>query len=332
MSEPNSSIPTSTLDYYQALPVPRWKPARPRYWLHIFLLAATCFTTLVMGARMQYNFEHNRPALSVADESIPYFPASWAWTHPARFWGGWPFAATVMLFFLSHEMGHYLYCRYYGIRATLPFFIPAPTPIGTMGAVILIRSRIRSRAALFDVGIAGPIAGFVVAFSALVISFGWSKPAIHEIGTLDLPIGFPLIFHVVRQMLASVRPESATAGLPLGRILLHPAAIAAWVGMYATALNLLPSGQLDGGHIIYALSPRAHRAISWGTAAGLVYLGRLNHQWWFWGAVVIVMNILGYRQRQAPEYPLLPPSRWFWGFIALMILVLTFTTSPFQAN
>ncbi|HET9306934.1 MAG TPA: site-2 protease family protein [Candidatus Sulfotelmatobacter sp.] len=332
MSEPNSPIPTSTLEYYQAMPVPQRRPLRQRYWLHMLLLAATCFTTLVMGARMQYNFEHNRPALSVADESIPYFPASWAWKHPARFWGGWPFAATVMLFFLSHEMGHYLYCRYYGIRATLPFFIPAPTPIGTMGAVILIRSRIRSRAALFDVGIAGPIAGFVVAFLALLISFGWSKPAIYGIGPADLPIGFPLIFHVVRHMPAGLRPENATAGLSLGRILFHPAAIGAWVGMYATALNLLPSGQLDGGHIVYALWPRAHRAISWATAAGLVYLGRFNYGWWFWGAVVIVMNILGYRQRQAPEYPLLPPSRWFFGFVALMILVLTFTVSPFQAN
>jgi membrane-associated protease RseP (regulator of RpoE activity) len=236
-----------------------------------------------------------------------------------------------MLFFLSHEMGHYLYCRYYGIRATLPFFIPAPTPIGTMGAVILIRSRIRTRAALFDVGIAGPIAGFVVAFVALLISFGWSKPAIYVIVRDDLPIGFPLIFDVVRHI-SGGRPENTTAGLALGRILFHPAAIGAWVGMYATALNLLPSGQLDGGHIVYALWPRAHRAISWATAAGLVYLGRFNYAWWFWGAVVIVMNILGYRQRQAPEYPLLPTSRWFFGFVALVILVLTFTISPFQAN
>ncbi|HLZ43060.1 MAG TPA: site-2 protease family protein [Candidatus Sulfotelmatobacter sp.] len=332
MSDPNSPIPTSTLEYYQTLPVPQYRPPRPRYWLHVLLLALTCFTTLVMGARMQYNFEHGRPALSVADESIPYFPASWIVTHPGRFWAGWPFAFTVMLFFLSHEMGHYLYCRYYRIRATLPFFLPAPTPIGTMGAVILIRSRIRSRAALFDVGIAGPIAGFVVAFTALLISFGWSKPAIHGIGPADLPIGFPLIFHVARHMLASIRPEYAIAGLPLARILLHPAAIAGWVGMYATALNLLPSGQLDGGHIVYALLPRAHRAISWATAAGLLYLGRLNYGWWFWGAVVIVMNILGYRQQQAPEYPVLPGSRWFWGAVALLILVLTFTISPFQGN
>lgn len=332
MSEPNSPIPRSTLEYYPALAASRWRSPQPRYWLHLLLLALTCFTTLVMGARMQYNFEHNRPALSLADDSIPYFPANWLVTHPARFWAGWAFALTVMLFFLAHEMGHYLYCRYYGIRATLPFFIPAPTPIGTMGAVILIRSRIRSRAALFDVGIAGPIAGFLVAFAVLLISFGWSKPAIHGISPDDLPIGFPLIFHLARQILASVGQQSAVAELPLGRILFHPAAIGAWVGMYATALNLLPSGQLDGGHIVYAVFPRAHKAISWATAAGLLYLGRVNPAWWFWAAVVIVMNVLGYRQHQAPELPMLPSSRWFWGLVAIMILVLTFTISPFQGN
>ena len=116
------------------------------------------------------------PALSVNDDSLPFFPANWAFSHPARLLGGLPFMATLMLFFLAHEMGHYLYCRRYGVYATLPFFIPVPTPIGTMGAVILIRSRIRSRTALFDIGIAGPIAGFVVAFAILIVSLAWSRP------------------------------------------------------------------------------------------------------------------------------------------------------------
>lgn len=330
MSEPSSPIPTSTIEFQPMFPPPVWSRPRQRYWLHILLLIATCFTTLVMGARMQYNFDHNRPALSVADESTPYFPANWIYSHPARFWGGWPFAATVMLFFLAHEMGHYLYCRYYGIYATLPFFIPVPTPIGTMGAVILIRSKIRSRAALFDVGIAGPIAGFVVALAALILSIAWSKPAPH--GPPDLQIGFPLIFQMAQRWLAMMMPSQTLAHLPLQRVLLHPTAIAAWVGMYATALNLLPAGQLDGGHIVYALMPRAHRTLSWLTAAGLIYLGRLNYGWWFWAAIVIVMNVFTQRQRQAPEFPVLPTSRWVFGVIALLILVLTFTISPFQPN
>jgi|SRR5579862_661855 len=330
MPEPSSPIPTSTIEFQRVLPTPEWLPPRPRYWLHLLLLIATCFTTLVMGARMQYNFDHNRPALSVSDESLPYFPASWIYSHPARFWGGWPFAATVMLFFLSHEMGHYLYCRHYGIHATLPFFIPVPTPIGTMGAVILIRSKIQSRAALFDVGVAGPIAGFVVALGALGASIAWSKPA--PPGPPDLQLGFPLVFQLAQKSLSVLLPTHSVAGVPLRNVLLHPTAIAAWVGMYATALNLLPAGQLDGGHILYALAPRAHRTLSWLTAAGLIYLGRLNYGWWFWGAIVIVMNLFTQRQRQAPEFPALPASRWVFGILAMIILALTFTVSPFQPN
>ena len=332
MAEPSSPIPTSTLEYYQALPEPQWHPARQRYWLHAVLLLATCFTTLVMGARMQYNFENNRPALSGGDGSPSYFPAGWIITNPGRVLAGWPFAATVMLFFLAHEMGHYVYCMHYGIRATLPFFLPMPTPIGTMGAVILIRSPIRSRKALFDVGIAGPIAGFVVAFTALVVSFGWSKPATSGLGPADVRIGMPLIFEFMHRIWGAVSATNATSGLPIERILLHPTAIAAWVGMYATALNLLPSGQLDGGHIVYAVAPRAHRVISWVTIAALLGLGRLNIQWWIWGGVLIAMNVFTFRQRQAPEYPALPASRWVLAILALIILVLTFTISPFQQN
>jgi len=151
MSELNSPIPSSTLEYYHALPEPVGPPPRKRYWLHGLLLVATCFTTLVTGARMQDNFAHNLPALSMSDDSAPLFPVGWIFSDPKGLLKGLPFAAAVMFFFLAHEMGHYLYCRRYGIYATLPFFIPMPTLIGTMGAVILIRSPIRSRKALFDI-------------------------------------------------------------------------------------------------------------------------------------------------------------------------------------
>src|ERR1700691_5755889 len=120
MSEPTPPSVSSPLEYYR--PTPQWAPRapKPRYWLHILLLLATCFTTLVMGARMQYNFEHGQPALSVNDDSLPFFPANWAFSHPARLLGGLPFMATLMFFFLAHEMGQYLYCRRYGVYATLP--------------------------------------------------------------------------------------------------------------------------------------------------------------------------------------------------------------------
>src|SRR5579871_5562289 len=241
MSEASSPIPTSTLEPSPLLPEPQGHRPRPRYWLHVLLLLATCFTTLVTGARMQYNFAHNLPALSLSDDSAPLFPVGWILSDPSLILQGLPFAAGVMLFFLTHEMGHYLYCRRYGIYATLPFFIPMPTLIGTMGAVIVIRSPIRSRKALFDIGIAGPIAGFVVAVGLLMLSLGWAKPmpASFHAGVPDIEMGYPLIFQWVYRLLAALHPGSAVAGLPLSRVLLHPVSVAAWVGMFATALNLL---------------------------------------------------------------------------------------------
>lgn len=336
MSESTSSIPTSTLDYHP-LPKPEGPPPRPRYWLHALLLAATCFTTLVVGARLEVNFLNNLPPFKTGNESIPYFPIGWALAHPSRLLLGIPFSAALLMILLCHEMGHYLFCRYYGVYATLPFFIPAPTLIGTLGAVIRIKAPIRSRAALFDIGVAGPIAGFVVAVVTLGIALLFSKPMGRGVGVSDLQLGFPPVFYVVHSVLRHITPDRAVALLPLSRLYLHPMAVAAWVGMYATALNLLPSGQLDGGHIVYALAPRAHRLISWITVIALVYLGamayRLDHRsvsWWFWACILAVMNVLSYRLEQAPDHPPLPASRSLLTLVAAAMLALTFTVSPFQ--
>ena len=326
MSEPNLRFPSSTLEYYQALPKPV-APPRHRYWLHALLLLATCFTTLVMGARMQYNFEHNRPALSVSDEKLDYFPWEWIFTKPGQMLAGWPFAATVMLFFLAHEMGHYLCCRHYGVYATLPFFIPVPTPIGTMGAVILIRSKIRSRTALFDIGIAGPIAGFVVALAVLIVSLGWSKPMPSGLGPGDYELGFPLIFTIMQRALAVVSPMHGVAALPLERVLLHPAAIAAWVGMFATSLNLLPGGQLDGGHIAFAVSPKAHKFISWLTIGILLPMAYyLWMGWWIWA---ILLQLSSFRHPHVAEWPRVSGIRTWAAALAVVMLVLTLTPAPF---
>ena len=330
MSEPNPPIPTSTIEYYHALPEPAGQPPRERYWIHALLLLATGFTTLVVGARMEYNFLNNLPPFAAGDEWLPFFPIGWILAQPARLLLGIPFSATLLGILLAHEMGHYLFCRYYGVRATLPFFIPAPTMIGTLGAVIRIKAPIRSRRALFDIGIAGPIAGFVVGVVTLAVAMALSKPLVPGASESDLRLGFPAIFYLMHDLLRSLAPGHAIAGLPLIRIYLHPTAVAAWVGMFATALNLLPSGQLDGGHIVYALAPRAHRIISWLTVIALVYLGRTYVGWRVWAALIIVMNVLTYRQQQAPEYPMLPASRWILALLALIMLALTFTVSPFQ--
>src|SRR5215472_8665016 len=228
---------------------------RYRYWLHVMLLIVTFFTTLVVGARLQWNFMHGYPAFTMYEG---YFPLPWA-LRGRHLLLGIPFSLTLMLILLAHEMGHYLYCVKYRVAATLPFFIPFPTLIGTLGAFIRIRSPLRSRKILFDIGIAGPIAGFLVAAPLLILSLGLSHPAPFGAAPPDIQLGYPLIFHVVRQLLLTTGHAQALHGLPLSRLYLHPVAIAAWVGMFATSLNLLPGGQLDGGHIVFALSPRAHK-------------------------------------------------------------------------
>lgn len=329
MSDPNPPIPSSTLEYYQALPLPEPRPVRERYWLHALLLLATFFTTTVVGARMEFNFLNNLPPFSAGDGWIPFFPFAWALAKPSRLFLGIPFSATLLTILFAHEMGHYLFCRYYRIRATLPFFIPAPTLIGTLGAVIRIKAPIRSRAALFDIGIAGPIAGFVVAIGTLGAAMMLSKPLVAGIGPSDVQLGFPWIFHITHALLRVFVPGSAIAALPLSKLYLHPTAIAAWVGMFATALNLLPSSQLDGGHIVYALAPRMHRLISWITVFALLYLGRDYVGWRLWAGLLVVMNVITNRQQQAPSYPDLPSNRWPLAVLALLMLALTFTVSPF---
>jgi membrane-associated protease RseP (regulator of RpoE activity) len=309
------------------MPVPEWRPPRQRYWVHALLLLATCFSTLVMGARMQYNFQRGQPALSIGDDSVPYFPASWIFSHPARLLGGLPFMATLMLFFMAHEMGHYLYCRRYGVYATLPFFIPMPTLIGTMGAVILIRSRIRSRTALFDIGIAGPIAGFVVALAVLIVSLAWSKPMRPGFGQAEYNLGYPLIFQGCYRLLASMSLLRGPAAVSLNRVVLHPVAIAAWVGMFATSLNLLPGGQLDGGHIIFSIAPRAHKGISRLTI--LILLPMAFYLWIGWFLWAILLQISSLRHPQVAEWPRVSGGRMWLAVFALLMLVLTLTPAPF---
>ena len=327
MSEPIPPVTSSTAEYYRPMPVWVVHPPKQRYWLHGLLLLATCFTTLVVGARMEFNCLHAQSVFSLDDNAAPFFPLGWAFSSPARLLLGVPFAATLMLILLAHEMGHYLYCRKYGVSATLPFFIPAPTLIGTLGAFIRIRSPIRSRTALFDIGIAGPIAGFVVALGVLAVSLGLSKPIPSGMPAADLEIGFPRIFQLVQTMLASAGVGQGVLRLPLSHLLLHPTAIAAWVGMFATSLNLLPGGQLDGGHIVFSLAPRAHKFISRLTI--LILLPMAYYLWTGWFIWAILLQLSSFRHPQVAEWPRVSGVRaWLAGF-ALVMLILTLTPAPF---
>jgi Zn-dependent protease len=295
---------------------------RHRYWLNLLLLFATCFTTLVVGAQFEWNFLRGMPTLSM-QEGI--FPVVWALQngHLAM---GIPFSLTLMLILLAHEMGHYLYCVKYGVRATLPFFIPFPTLIGTLGAFIRIRSPLRSRSVLFDIGIAGPIAGFLVALPALIFSLGRSHVAPWGAVPPDIELGYPLIFSIVRKLLVVAGQAGAISVVPFSRVYLHPVAVAAWVGMFATSLNLLPGGQLDGGHIIFAISPRAHKNISRATILALIPMAVFF--WTGWLIWAVLLRISGMRHPAVTPLPEITPGRRWLAAFALLMLALTFSYAP----
>lgn len=296
-----------------------------RYWLHGLLLVGTLFTMLVMGARMHYNFVHGYQTFLGGD--LKMFPVVWVYHNPSVLLTGIPFALTLMVILLCHEMGHYLYCVYYGVDATLPFFIPFPSPIGTLGAFIRIRSAIRSRSQLFDIGIAGPVAGFLAALIVLVFALALSRPI--PDGIQGGPeVGLPLVFSSVYFFLGKLG-LTIPAQFGLQSVALHPMAIAAWVGMFATALNLLPGGQLDGGHIVYSLIPRGHRWVSRLTILGLVLM---MYFWWGWGFWAVLLRMSGAKHPQVAPWPDMNRERKWFSFVAAVLLLLTFVPQPFRRS
>jgi membrane-associated protease RseP (regulator of RpoE activity) len=282
----------------------------------LFLLL-TMFSTTVVGARMEFNYLHRQPVFSLNDDSISLFPIAWAFEKPSNLLLGLPFSLTLMFILFAHEMGHYLYARYYRVYATPPFFVPFPSLIGTLGAFIRIKSSIPSRAALFDIGIAGPIAGFIPACVALLVGLSLSHPAAGA-STPQFQLGFPLAFAIAHRLLGIATPLSALS--------LHPVAAAAWVGMFATALNLLPGGQLDGGHILHSISPRLHWWSTLLTVLALVPLGKYLWTGWFLWAVLLA--ITG-KHPPVPPYPKVVGRRVGIAICGLLILILSFTPAPF---
>lgn len=289
---------------------------RHRYWLHILLLLLTAVTTSAVGSRLAFNFRHNRPAIDVAHDLVVY---SRLLSEPRMWLDGLPFSLTLLTILLAHEMGHYLACVYYRLDASLPYFIPSPTIIGTFGAFIRIRAPIYSRRTLFDVGIAGPIAGFVFVLPALAIGLAYSKviPGIAERG--DLMFGTPVLFRLLESVIFP--------GVPSSDISLHPVAMAAWVGVFATALNLLPIGQLDGGHIVYAFFGERHRLLSRIFVAALIPMGFLYWPWLLWAAILF---FFGLRHPMVYDHTALGPARTKLGWLALVVFLLCFMLAPIE--
>ena len=298
------------------------KPPRRRYWVHAILFCATLLSTLCVGAFMQDNFDHNRVTLSLGK----YFQLwSWALSDWHRLALGIPFSCCLLSILTAHEWGHYILCVRRYVYATLPYFIPAPTLIGTIGAFIRIKSPIRSRKDLFDIGIAGPIAGFVVAVPVLFASLLLSKPIAPQPDDNSVVLGLPLIFRLAHWLLGAMGSHVALAQPDVNQLYLHPMAIAAWVGMFATALNLLPGGQLDGGHILFALNPRAYRAIAWPAIAVLLLLSWFfSGSWLLWA---VVLRLTG-RHPPVPQIPGLDKKRELLAVFGLVMLILTFAYNP----
>lgn len=320
MSEPTYTSPTAIEWEPKPQPAVWVVPApRPRWWLYVLFLLLTMFSTLVVGARMQVNFLRHLPVFSLNDDTLSLFPIGWIIQHPANLLMGLPFSLTLMFILFAHEMGHYLYARHYRVHVTPPLFVPCPylSLFGTLGAFIRIKSPIPSRAALFDIGIAGPLAGFIPACAALIYGLSLSRPIIGP-AEPALQLGFPLAFDLAARLLHIVTP--------LATLSLHPIAAAAWVGMFATALNLLPVGQLDGGHIVFSISPRLHRWISLLTVLALVPFGKYLWTGWFLWAVLLALT---WRHPRVPRYPSVTGKRRALALWAALMLILSFTPAPF---
>jgi membrane-associated protease RseP (regulator of RpoE activity) len=277
-----SSLPEPVTPSVTTWSQPTRSARAPRLWLAIFLFATTFFTCLAAGRQFAIAFANGQAAS--ADEWIVSLKL--LYKDPTELASGFPFAISLMVILLAHELGHYFACKHHGIRASYPYFIPAPTLIGTLGAFILMRSPIRSRPALFDVGASGPLVGFVFAIPLLVYGVAHSRIAPSVISPdADMVFGVPLALRLIAQ-------RFFPGADPL-TLLLHPVGRAAWVGLFATALNLLPTGQLDGGHILRSVSPRLHRWISWLVPAGLLVLGFFHWRvWWIWAAILLALRFL----------------------------------------
>ena len=280
-----------------------------------FLTLCTC---LVAGTQFATAYAQNEAFSS--DEFLRSFTLFYK--NPLGLAAGLPFALTLLLILLTHELGHFFACRYHHIRSTYPFFVPFPNLNGTFGAFILIRSPILTNRALFDVGASGPLVGFVFAVPALVYGVLHAKlvPGLADPAHAELIYGTPLL---LRFLDAIFHP-----GISPDALLLPPVGRAAWVGLLLTSLNLVPVAQLDGGHILRSLNPRWHWFSSLLFPAGFVTLGLLHFWdgWYFWGAMILAMRFL----RVPPIYDPAPlDSRRRWGaLLALLIFLLSFMPAP----
>lgn len=268
--------------------------------VNLLLFIATVFTTLLAGALMEGVNPLNNPA------------------EIAR---GIPFSLTLLLILGVHETGHFLTARKHHVDATLPYFLPAPTIIGTFGAFIKMRSPVRHRRALVEIGAAGPIAGFLVAVPALFIGLSLSSvaPVTDQAG---VQLGESILMKIATAIIYPGLPDHAD-------IMLHPVGFAAWIGMLVTMLNLLPIGQLDGGHIAYALLGKWYKKIAWGALGAILILSLFSANWLIWALLVYFLTRMKHPPIMDEHTPITRHEKLI-GITAGIIFILTFIPVPFK--
>ena len=302
------------------IPAVVWQP-RPKFqdrvWLHVLLFALTIASTTIVGANQYASFLDDFRGSAALPMPIPALLLRGLW-----------YSGTILAILGCHELGHYFACRYYDVDASLPFFIPVPFLLtGTMGAFIRIREQIPSKKMLFDIGIAGPIAGFIVAVPALFAGMAMSHvvklPA--NPGNM-LELGEPLLFQFGSWAMWGTQPDGYSLNL-------HPMAFAAWFGMLATALNLFPIGQLDGGHVSYSvLGPRWSTYLTYAMIGVAVGLSFFAYSWIVWtGMIVAMLFVFGPRHpRVFDEEVPLDRRRLLLAAFAVVMFILCFTPAPIR--
>lgn len=292
--------------------------ARRKIWLNVILFVITVFSTFFVGITHSLSFKYAELLTNNSEVmlSIDIFK------DPQVISLSIIYAVVLIGILLGHEFGHYFTCRHYNIDATLPYFIPAPTLIGTLGAFIKIKSPITRKQQLFDIGIAGPLTGFILSLPALVYGLSLSRVI------PPLPQGEALLFGepLLLKLIGSVIFKDIPSGYD---ILIHPIAFAGWVGILVTSFNLFPVGQLDGGHISYALFGPKSRVLARVFLWIFIFMGIIFWIGWFiWAFILLILGMK--HPRIIDEETPLSPRRKLLGFIALAIFILSFIPDPIK--
>ncbi len=293
-----------------------------QYIIHIILFVLTVFSTLIAGALQK--------GINIVAE-------------PSRIIEGYPFSISLLAILLTHEFSHYFASRANHTRATLPYFIPAPSIIGTFGAFIKMKSPIINRRALVDIGASGPIGGFIVALFVTIYGLSHSHIVSIKNTTGGLILGDSILFSTLSKLILGTPPEGKD-------VMLNQVAFAGWIGFFVTSMNLLPIGQLDGGHVAYALfGPQRHKRFSTVLTVVLATAGILriflynsildqpalstlkDYLWEGWLVWAFLLYMLGLSHPPVIYWEVpLSRGRMIMGWAAILIFILTFTPTPFR--